>query len=138
MTNQEAYLSVKRALASVGNSSGKDSDGEALENQSFIAIEGPEKYNFLALVAFEEYDDENSGNKSDTQVDVELNDLEFGTGCDNENVEMMAGTDPAKEDGFLQETKVSFKHAKKNMHNYSKTKLESLSLVKEKEGSYTI
>lgn len=66
MTNQEFYLSVKKALTAMENTSGDDSDGEASENQSFMVIEGPEKYDFLTLVAMEESNGEDHVSKSDT------------------------------------------------------------------------
>lgn len=83
----------------------------------------------MGCVALEESDDESSGIKAETCIDDELNNLDTGIGCDDESVTLIAGADLTKEDCFLQETKVSFEHVKKNMTGYSKKKLESLSLV---------
>lgn len=58
MTNQEADISISKTLMTMGNSSREESDRECLENWSFLSIKGFERYDFLALVAFEESDDE--------------------------------------------------------------------------------
>ncbi|KAG5599450.1 hypothetical protein H5410_030820 [Solanum commersonii] len=51
MTNQEAYLSRKKAFIAMGNKSEEDSEDEKIEKQSLFAIEKIDKYEFFALVA---------------------------------------------------------------------------------------
>ena len=53
MTTQEADMSMKRAFAARGNSSDEDSEGDETENQSLLALEQEDYYDFLALVAVE-------------------------------------------------------------------------------------
>lgn len=50
MTNQEANLSMKKALAVMGGMS-KDESVDEKENQSLLAVEQEGKYDFLALIA---------------------------------------------------------------------------------------
>ncbi|TMX03822.1 hypothetical protein EJD97_013680, partial [Solanum chilense] len=49
MTTQEADISMKKAFATMGNSS----DDDETENKSLLALEQEYDYNFLALVAVE-------------------------------------------------------------------------------------
>ena len=53
MTTQEADMSMKRAFAAMGNSSDEESEGDETENQSLLALEQEDDYDFLALVAVE-------------------------------------------------------------------------------------
>ncbi|KAH0682992.1 hypothetical protein KY290_021584 [Solanum tuberosum] len=53
MTNQEANLSMKKAFAVMGGIS----EDEQTENQSLLAIEQTDKYDFLALLAIAEPED---------------------------------------------------------------------------------
>ncbi|KAK6784021.1 hypothetical protein RDI58_017475 [Solanum bulbocastanum] len=54
MTNQEVDLSMKKAFAAIGGMSEDQSEDEETENQSLLAIEQTDKYDFLALVAITE------------------------------------------------------------------------------------
>ncbi|KAG5590067.1 hypothetical protein H5410_040581 [Solanum commersonii] len=104
MTNQEADLSIKRAFAAMG---GMSEDEEA-ENQSLLAIEQSDKYDFLALVAITEPGElENSCQTLDTIL------------------ALMAGSDSEEEEEDKQD-QVSLTHIKKHFESYSKGKLESL------------
>ncbi|KAH0774146.1 hypothetical protein KY290_011283 [Solanum tuberosum] len=58
MTNQEADLSMKKAFAAMGNLSEEESEDEELENKSLLAIEQSDEYDFLALVAISESEEE--------------------------------------------------------------------------------
>ena len=51
MTNQEAALSMKRTFASMGDLSEEELEDGRFENQSLLAIEQSNKYDFLALIA---------------------------------------------------------------------------------------
>ena len=53
MTTQEADMSMKRAFAAMGNSSDEEFEGDETENQSLLALEQEDDYDFLALVAVE-------------------------------------------------------------------------------------
>ena len=53
MTTQEADMSMKRAFAAIGNSSDEEFEGDETENQSLLALEQEDDYDFLALVAVE-------------------------------------------------------------------------------------
>ncbi|XP_069150603.1 uncharacterized protein [Solanum lycopersicum] len=53
MTTQEADMSMKRAFAAMGNSSDEEFEGDETENQSLLALEQEDDYEFLALVAVE-------------------------------------------------------------------------------------
>ncbi|XP_049372830.1 uncharacterized protein LOC125837800 [Solanum verrucosum] len=54
MTNQEADISMNKAFAAMGGMSEDESEDEEVENQSLLAIEKTDKYDFLALVAITE------------------------------------------------------------------------------------
>ncbi|KAG5590234.1 hypothetical protein H5410_040748 [Solanum commersonii] len=58
MTNQEANFSMKKAFAAMGNLSEEESEDEELENKSLLAIEQIDEYDFLALVAILESEEE--------------------------------------------------------------------------------
>ncbi|XP_027772696.1 uncharacterized protein LOC107019735 [Solanum pennellii] len=53
MTTQEADMSMKRAFAAMGSSSDEEFEGDETENQSLLALEQEDDYDFLALVAVE-------------------------------------------------------------------------------------
>ncbi|XP_069145603.1 intracellular protein transport protein USO1-like [Solanum lycopersicum] len=53
MTTQETDMSMKRAFAAMGNSSDEESEGDETKNQSLLALEQEDDYDFLALVAVE-------------------------------------------------------------------------------------
>ena len=53
MTTQEADMSMKRAFAAMGNSSDEEFEGDETENQSLLALEQEDDYDFLALIAVE-------------------------------------------------------------------------------------
>ncbi|KAG5611260.1 hypothetical protein H5410_022541 [Solanum commersonii] len=57
MTNQEANLSMKKAFAVMGGISEDESEDGQTENQSLLAIEQTDKYDFLALLAIAEPED---------------------------------------------------------------------------------
>ena len=54
MTNQEADISMKKALAAMGGISEDESENEEIENQSLLAIKQEDKFDFLALVVVTE------------------------------------------------------------------------------------
>ncbi|KAH0672731.1 hypothetical protein KY290_024960 [Solanum tuberosum] len=54
MTNQEADISMKKTFATMGGMSEDESEDKEVENQSLLAIEQTDKYDFLALVAITE------------------------------------------------------------------------------------
>ncbi|KAH0685494.1 hypothetical protein KY290_016972 [Solanum tuberosum] len=60
MTNQESDLSMKKAFAAMGGMSEEESEDEESKNQSLLAIEQTDKYDFLALVAITERDERES------------------------------------------------------------------------------
>ena len=49
MTNQEADISMKKALAAMGGISEDESENEEIENQSLLAIKQEDKYDFLEI-----------------------------------------------------------------------------------------
>ncbi|KAG5620764.1 hypothetical protein H5410_005982 [Solanum commersonii] len=63
MSNQEADLSMKRAFAAMGNSSEEESEDGGFENQSLLAIEQTNKYDFLALIIETDSEDEEEDDK---------------------------------------------------------------------------
>ena len=65
MTNQEADISTRRVFAAMGNLSEEEFEDGGFKNQSLLAIEQSNKYDFLALIA-ETYfeDDEEDVNQS--------------------------------------------------------------------------
>ncbi|KAG5611456.1 hypothetical protein H5410_022737 [Solanum commersonii] len=54
MTNQEADLLMKKAFAAMGGMPKDESKDEETKNQSLLAIEQTDKYDFLTLVAITE------------------------------------------------------------------------------------
>ena len=65
MTNQEADLSTRRAFAAMGDLSEEEFEDGGFENQSLLAIEQSNKYDFLALIAeTDSEDDEEDDNQS--------------------------------------------------------------------------
>ena len=63
MTNQEADLSTRRAFAAMGDLSEEEFEDEGFENQSLLAIEQSNKYDFLALHAETDSEDDEEHNK---------------------------------------------------------------------------
>lgn len=108
MANQKVDLSLKRALAALGNNSSEESGGEVLENQSFVAIEGLEKYDFLTLVVIMESNNGSSKDKAVTIIKAEPDYLGIKARCD-ENVELMSKAGSYDEYSTLLDTKVSSK-----------------------------
>lgn len=92
-------------------------------------MRGPEAYNFLALVALEESDDERFRNQAKIMVKVQLDNLDSKINDEDSNLAPMVWTDPDNGENNQEEAKVSFEHVKKNIHSYSKKKFESLSQV---------
>ena len=67
MTNQETNISMKKALAAMGDIFEDESENEEIKNQSLLAIKQEENYDFLALVAVtEEADKESTCQAQDT------------------------------------------------------------------------
>ncbi|KAG5572241.1 hypothetical protein H5410_062007 [Solanum commersonii] len=58
MTNQEDDLLMKRAFAAMGDSSEEEYEDGGFKNQSLLEIEQKDKYDFLALIAETELEDE--------------------------------------------------------------------------------
>ena len=54
MTNQEADISMKKALAAMGGIFEDEYENEEIENHSILAIKQEDNYGFLALVAVTE------------------------------------------------------------------------------------
>ena len=63
MTNQEADLSTKRAFAAMGDLSEEAFEDGGFKNQSLLAIEQSNKYDFLALHAETDSEDDEEYNK---------------------------------------------------------------------------
>ena len=65
MTNQEADLSMRRVFAAMGDLSEEEFEDGGFENQSLLAIEQSNKYDFLALIAeTDSEDDKEDDNQS--------------------------------------------------------------------------
>lgn len=124
MTNQEADLLMQRALAGLTSKSGEESNGEAPENQSPMAIKKPDKYNFLVVIATVESNAEINKDKVANVTDPELTNCK--PKCNEENLAMIVGACSYDKGNALLDTKVSFKQSKAKIHTYSKKKLESL------------
>ena len=109
MTTQEADKSMKRAFAAMGNSSVEESEGDETENQSLLALEQEDDYDFLALVAVETKEEKETCRSQETIL------------------ALMAGSDSEedKEEEDMNE-KVSLHHIQENLSSYSKRELESL------------
>jgi len=110
MTNQEADLSMKKAFAAMGNLSEEESEDEELENKSLLAIEQSDEYDFLALVAISESEEEGR-NICKSQETIQA---------------LMAGSDSEEDEEEDIHGKVSLHHVKNNLSSYSKRELESL------------
>ena len=63
MTNQEADLSTRRAFAAMGDLSEEEFEDKEFENQSLLAIEQSNKYDFLALIAETDSEDDEEDDK---------------------------------------------------------------------------
>ena len=63
MTNQEADLSTRRAFAAKGDLSEEEFEDGGFENQSLLAIEQSNKYDFLALIAKTDSEDDEEDDK---------------------------------------------------------------------------
>ncbi|XP_069146069.1 uncharacterized protein [Solanum lycopersicum] len=63
MTNQEADLSTRRAFATMGDLSEEEFEDGGFENQSLLAIEQSNKYDFLALIAETHSEDDEEDDK---------------------------------------------------------------------------
>ncbi|KAK6784555.1 hypothetical protein RDI58_018010 [Solanum bulbocastanum] len=111
MTNQEADLSMNKAFVAIGGMSKDESKDEEAENQSLLAIEQTDKYDFLALVAITEPGEKE--NICQTQETIQA---------------LMAGSDSEEEEEEEEDKQdqVSLIHIKENLDSYSKRKLESL------------
>lgn len=76
MTNQEADLSTRRAFAAMGDLSEEEFEDEGFENQSLLAIEQSNKYDFLALIAEtdsgDDKEDENQSKVSFHHIKVNI------------------------------------------------------------------
>ena len=109
MTTQEADMSMKRAFAAMGNSSDEEFEGDETENQSLLALEQEDDYDFLDLVAAETKEEKETCRSQETIL------------------ELMAGSDSEedKEEEDMNE-KVSLHHIQDNQNSYSKRELESL------------
>nr|XP_010322045.1 uncharacterized protein LOC101268110 [Solanum lycopersicum] len=109
MTTQEADMSIKRAFAAMGNSSDEDFEGDETENQSLLALEQEDDYDFLALVAVETKEEKEICRSQETIL------------------ALMAGSDSEeeKEEEDMNE-KVSLHHIQDNLSSYSIRELESL------------
>ena len=100
MTTQEADMSMKRAFAARGNSSDEDSEGDETENQSLLALEQEDDYDFLALVAVENKEERETCRSQETIL------------------ALMAGSDSKKEEDINE--KVSLHNLQDNLGSYSK------------------
>ena len=63
MTNQEADLSTKRAFAALGDLSEEEFEDGRFENQSLLAIEQSNRYDFFSLIAETDSEDDEEDNK---------------------------------------------------------------------------
>nr|XP_010319962.1 uncharacterized protein LOC104647085 [Solanum lycopersicum] len=110
MTTQEADMSMKRAFAAMGNSSEEESEGDETENQSLLALEQEDDYDFLALVAVETKEEKETCISQETIL------------------ALMAGSysEEDKEQEEDMNEKVSLHHIQDNLSSYSKRELESL------------
>ncbi|XP_069151168.1 uncharacterized protein [Solanum lycopersicum] len=80
MTTQEADMSMKRVFAAMGNSFDEESEGDETENQSLLALEQEDDYDFLALVAVETKEEKETCRSQETI-------LALMTGSDSEDDE---------------------------------------------------
>ena len=108
MTNQEADISMKKALAAMGGISEDESENEEIENQSLLAIKQEDKYDFLELVAVTEEADKESTCQAQDTIHALM------TGSDSE----------LKEED--QNSQVSSTFNKENGEIYTKRELKSL------------
>lgn len=110
MANQEVDLIVKKAFAIMGSSLGEESDGEKTENQSLLAMEEIAKYDFLALVAITDLeDDENLCQSKDTIMVLMAGiNSEEDEDHDKHSNTLMAGTDSDENEDNDKQSKVSF------------------------------
>nr|XP_025887992.1 uncharacterized protein LOC112941868 [Solanum lycopersicum] len=109
MTIQEADMSMKRAFAAMGNSSDEEFEGDEIENQSLLALEQEDDYDFLALVAVENKEERETCRSQETIL------------------ALMAGSDSEKEEEEEDiNEKVSLHNLQDNLGSYSKRELESL------------
>ena len=100
---------MKRAFATMGNSSDEESEGDETENKSLLALEQEDNYDFLALVAVETKEEKETCRSQETIL------------------ALMAGSNSEedKEEEDMNE-KVSLHHIQDNLNSYSKRELESL------------
>ena len=103
MTTQEAYLSMKRAFAAMGNSF---DDGKT-ENKSLLALEQFDEYDFLSLLAMETKEEKDTYRSQETI-------LALMDGLDSEE---------AKEEEEDMYEKVILHHIQDNLNSYSKREL---------------
>ena len=112
MTTQEADMSMKRAFAAMGNSSDEEFGGDETENQSLLALEQEDYYDFLALVAVETKEERETCRSQETI-------LALTAGSDSEE---------EKEEEDTNE-KVSLHHLQDNLGSYSKERLNPYSTL---------
>ena len=76
MTNQIVDLSMKRTFAAMGDLLEEESEDEGFENQSLLAIEQSNKYDFLALIVVIDSEDDE---EDDEQSKVSFHHIKFNT-----------------------------------------------------------
>lgn len=108
MTNQEADISMKKALTAMRGISEDEPENEEIENQSLLAIKQEDKYEFLALVAVTE--------EADKEITFQAQDTIHA---------LMAGLDSEEEEED-QNSQVSSTFSKENLEIYTKRELKSL------------
>ena len=101
-------MSMEKAFAAIGNSSDEESEGDETENQSLLALEQEDDYDFLALVAVETKEEKETCRSQETIL------------------ALMAGSDSEDDEEDDNQSKISFHHIKVNIESYSKKELESL------------
>ena len=109
MTTQEADMSMKRDFAAMGSSSDEEFEGDETENQSLLALEQKDDYDFLALVAMETKEEKETCRSQETIL------------------ALMAESDSEKEEEEEDiNEKVILHNLQENLGSYSKRELESL------------
>ena len=101
ITTQEAEISMKRAFATMENSSDEESEGDEIENKSLLALEQEDDYDFLDLVAVETKEEKETCRSQETIL------------------ALMAGSNSEedKEEEDMNE-KVSLHHIQDNLNSY--------------------